>query len=171
MARFVVSNVFQVVGRGRGVIGQPVEGHISVGMSLHKEHGATPVEWRVTDVGSADSPSIKEYNVSLILENAPGLDELRALFPPGSVLVGDQLDSQQRGFTLVEILAVIVVIAMLASLVAPNIFQNISAGKDATGRSQIETLGGTSMPMKSTAATTPVFPSSSRPVATPAMQH
>jgi general secretion pathway protein G len=36
---------------------------------------------------------------------------------------------------------VIVVIAILASLVAPNIFQNVGAAKDATARSQIEMLG------------------------------
>ena len=45
------------------------------------------------------------------------------------------------GFTLIEILVVIVVIAILASLVAPNIFQNVGAAKDATARSQIEMLG------------------------------
>jgi general secretion pathway protein G len=36
---------------------------------------------------------------------------------------------------------VIVVIAIVASLVASNIFQNIGAAKDATARSQIEMLG------------------------------
>jgi general secretion pathway protein G len=46
-----------------------------------------------------------------------------------------------RGFTLIEILVVIVVIAILATLVAPNIFQNVGAAKSATARSQIEMLG------------------------------
>lgn len=36
---------------------------------------------------------------------------------------------------------VIVVIAILASLVAPNIFQNVGTAKEATARSQIEMLG------------------------------
>ena len=46
-----------------------------------------------------------------------------------------------RGFTLIEILVVIVVIAVMAGLVAPNVFSHIGAAKDATARSQIEMLG------------------------------
>ncbi len=45
------------------------------------------------------------------------------------------------GFTLIEILVVIAVIAMLAALVAPNVFQHVGTAKDATARSQIELLG------------------------------
>jgi general secretion pathway protein G len=47
----------------------------------------------------------------------------------------------RAGFTLIEILVVIVVIAILATLVAPNIFQHVGAAKDATAKSQIEMLG------------------------------
>lgn len=46
-----------------------------------------------------------------------------------------------RGFTLIEILVVIVVIAILATLVAPNIFQHVGAARSATAKSQIEMLG------------------------------
>ncbi len=49
--------------------------------------------------------------------------------------------AQPRGFTLIEILVVIVVIAVLASLVAPNVFQHVGSAKDAAARSQIEMLG------------------------------
>ncbi len=45
------------------------------------------------------------------------------------------------GFTLIEILVVIAVISLLAALVAPNVFQQLSTAKDATARSQIEMLG------------------------------
>lgn len=45
------------------------------------------------------------------------------------------------GFTLIEILVVIAVIAMLAALVGPNVFRHLGTARDATARSQIEMLG------------------------------
>ena len=48
---------------------------------------------------------------------------------------------RQAGFTLIEILVVIVVIAILATLVAPNVFRHVGSAKDATAKSQIEMLG------------------------------
>jgi general secretion pathway protein G len=45
------------------------------------------------------------------------------------------------GFTLLEILVVIVVIAILATLVAPNVFRHVGTAQDASARSQIEMLG------------------------------
>lgn len=46
-----------------------------------------------------------------------------------------------RGFTLIEILVVIVVIAILATLVAPNVFQHVGAARETTARAQMEILG------------------------------
>jgi len=45
------------------------------------------------------------------------------------------------GFTLIEVLVVIVVIAVLAGLVAPNVFRHVGEAKSVTARSQIEMLG------------------------------
>jgi general secretion pathway protein G len=50
---------------------------------------------------------------------------------------------RRSAFTLIEILVVIVVIAILATLVAPNVFQHVGAAKSATAKSQIEMLSTT----------------------------
>jgi general secretion pathway protein G len=47
----------------------------------------------------------------------------------------------REGFTLIEILVVIVVITALAALVAPNVFRHVAASREAAARSQIEMLG------------------------------
>ena len=46
-----------------------------------------------------------------------------------------------RGFTLIEILVVIIVLGMLAALVGPRILGRVSEAKSATARTQIELLG------------------------------
>src|SRR6218665_3981657 len=46
----------------------------------------------------------------------------------------------RQGFTLLEILVVIVVIAVLATFVAPSLFRNVDDAKVATARAQIESL-------------------------------
>ena len=51
------------------------------------------------------------------------------------------LGGARRAFTLIEILVVIVVIAILATLVAPNVFQHVGAAKDAAAKTQIEAFG------------------------------
>ena len=48
---------------------------------------------------------------------------------------------RQRGFTLIEILVVIIVLGMLAALVGPRILGRVSEAKGATARTQIELLG------------------------------
>ena len=49
--------------------------------------------------------------------------------------------SSRDGFTLIDILVVITVIAILAALVSPMVFRNVGDAKSVAARSQIETLG------------------------------
>lgn len=48
---------------------------------------------------------------------------------------------RKLGFTLIEVLVVIVVITALATLVAPNVFRHLATANEATARSQIEMMG------------------------------
>ena len=48
---------------------------------------------------------------------------------------------RRRGFTLIELLVVIAVIAILAGLVAPQVFSNVSDARTTSAQAQIENLG------------------------------
>ena len=47
----------------------------------------------------------------------------------------------RSGFTLIEILVVVTVLAILAALVGPSVFRHLGRAKDAAARSQMEMLG------------------------------
>ena len=51
------------------------------------------------------------------------------------------MNKRSPGFTLIEILVVIIVIGLLAALVGPRIIGRVSEAKSTTARTQIELLG------------------------------
>lgn len=50
-------------------------------------------------------------------------------------------NSKQWGFTLLELLVVMVVLGLLAGIVAPNLFRNMKSSEITTTRAQIDALG------------------------------
>lgn len=49
-------------------------------------------------------------------------------------------DNRQRGFTLIELMAVIVILALLSGIVIPKVWQQVQKAKITTAKSQIENL-------------------------------
>ncbi|MCO4756683.1 MAG: type II secretion system major pseudopilin GspG [Oceanospirillaceae bacterium] len=52
-----------------------------------------------------------------------------------------KVQGKQRGFTLLEILVVLVILGLLASLVGPQVFKQLEGSKSKTAALQIEELG------------------------------
>lgn len=48
---------------------------------------------------------------------------------------------QERGFSLLELLVVLVIIGLLAGVVAPSLFKNVDESERTTARAQIDALG------------------------------
>ena len=49
--------------------------------------------------------------------------------------------TRRRGFTLIELVVVIIVLGLLAGLVAPQIFGRVSEARDVAAKTQMATLG------------------------------
>lgn len=55
-------------------------------------------------------------------------------------LVQPPAAAHRSGFTLIEVLVVVVIIAILASLVAPNVFRHVDTARAVTAQAQLSTL-------------------------------
>lgn len=101
---------------------------------LVRDQGALPLtQWYAPQVAT-ESEQLPSLFIPL-----PVFGHMRAQSPFRSVPT--PMFGFGQGFTLIELLVVITVIGILATLVAPSIFQHVGAAKDATARSQIEMLG------------------------------
>ena len=49
--------------------------------------------------------------------------------------------NERAGFTLLELLVVIVILSLMAALVGPRVWKNVSRGKQVAAKTQIELFG------------------------------
>ena len=54
----------------------------------------------------------------------------------------DQTRRSENGFSLIELIVVLVILGLLAAVVAPNVYKKLAKGKDEIARIQIKELEG-----------------------------
>lgn len=76
----------------------------------------------------------------IALRSSPGSTRRSAVQAARGLRPNDRMRSRSRGFTLLELLVVIVIIGMLAGLVAPRYFDQVSKSNSKIAKAQIDSL-------------------------------
>jgi general secretion pathway protein G len=71
------------------------------------------------------------------------MDESRGLgFEEGKMALGYRERKSEKGFSLIELIVVLVILGLLAAVVAPNVYKHLLTGREKIARIQIKELEG-----------------------------
>jgi general secretion pathway protein G len=70
------------------------------------------------------------------------IDDCRYRIEERKMPVNNEERRSEKGFSLIELIVVLVILGLLAAVVAPNVYQKLAKGKDQIAKIQIKELEG-----------------------------